>query len=81
MSVHVVVNLTSKEKARKTAEAKKWLQEQGELPDTESIHKTLLETQRLLNELQYELDKAGHNNTVLSKLAAHTQEQLNTIKI
>ena len=81
MSFKVVVNLSAKEKQRKTEEAIKWLQEQGQWPDTETIHKTLLEAQHLLNELQYELDKAGHNNTVLSKLAANAQEQLNTIKI
>lgn len=70
--------LTGKEKERRAKEYTEWLQLNGYMPDHS---KQVLEVQHLLNELQYELDKAGHSNTALSKLAANAQEQLSHIKL
>jgi hypothetical protein len=69
--------LSPNEKTRRAKEYTEWLIKEGFLPDHSLA---LLEAQHLLNELQNELDKTGHSNTAMSKLAAHTQEILTTIK-
>ena len=70
--------LTPGEKRRRAAEYTKWLQENGFLPDYSN---SLLEAQRLLHELQQELDKEGQTNSAMSKLAANAQEKLTSIKL
>jgi len=80
MSIQVVTKLTSREKARKSEEAKKWLQEQGELPDLQLLRQTLLEahslTQLLINDLHQQEEKSA----AASKLASHIEELIQTIK-
>lgn len=80
MSIQVVTNLTSRERARKTEEAKKWLQEQGEMPDTETIHKTLLEAHSLTQELMNNLLSHQQDEAAAVKLAQHIQELMQSIK-
>ena len=79
MGIQFEEQLSPKEKDKRALKYKTWLQENGYLDDT--AHKTLLEAQGLLNELQYELDKTEGTNEAMSKLAAHTQELLTSIKI
>lgn len=81
MSIQVVTKLTSREKARKSEEAKKWLQEQGELPDTETLHKTLLEAHSLTQELMNGLIHHKQDTEATVKLATHIQELIQKIKI
>jgi len=85
MGFKVVEVLSPNEKKRRAKEWIEWLvnekfiqQEQAVSEDTRNA---LLNVQRLLNELQNELDKAGQNNSAMSKLTANTQEILNNIKL
>lgn len=85
MGFKVVEVLSPNEKRRRAKEWIEWLinekfiqEEQVVNPDTRNA---LLNVQRLLNELQQELDKAGQNNSAMSKLTANTQDILNNIKL
>jgi hypothetical protein len=81
MSIQVITKLNSRERARKTEEAKKWLQEQGEIPDTETLHKTLLEAHSLTQELMNNLLSHQRDEQATVKLATHIQELIQKIKI
>jgi hypothetical protein len=80
MSIQVVTKLTSKEKARKTEEAKKWLQEQGELPDLNALRNCLIEARSLTQSLANDLHEQEQNALAASKLATHIEELIHTIK-
>ena len=77
MSFEFKEKLSPNEKTRRAKEYTEWLTKEGFLPDHSLA---LLEAQHLLNELQNELDLAGHSNTPMSKLATNIQEKLTTIK-
>ena len=81
MSIHVVQNLSVKEKQRKTEEAIKWLTEQGHMPDLKTISTTLLEARSLLQILSNDLHKQEQDSKATSKLAIRIEELLNTIQI
>ena len=79
MSIQVIQNLNHKEKARKTNEAIKWLTEQGNLPDLESIKRLTIEAhsraQMLANGLSQNEDYAA----IASALLTYTERILNTL--
>jgi hypothetical protein len=85
MGFKVVEVLSPNEKRRRAKEWTEWLIEEKFITAdqlvSEESRNALLEAKRLLNELQQELDKAGQNNSAMSKLAANTQEILNNIKL
>jgi len=80
MSIQVVTNLNSRERARKTEEAKKWLQEQGELPDLNALRNILIEARSLTQSLTNGLHEQEQNGLAASKLAAHIEELIQTIQ-
>lgn len=81
MSFQVVTNLSKGDKARKTKEAKAWLISQGEMPDTETLHKTLLEARSLTQMLANDLHQQEEKSLAASKLASHIEELIQTIKL
>ena len=80
MSFQVITNLTPKEKARKSEEAKKWLQEQGELPDLNQLRNILIEARSLTQSLTNGLHEQEQNGLAAAKLAAHIEELIQTIQ-
>ena len=85
MGFKFVEVLSPNEKKKRAKEWTEWLIEEKFITQdqlvSEETRKSLLEAQRLLNELQNELDKAGQNNSAMSKLTANTQEILNNMKL
>lgn len=80
MSIQVVTKLSGREKIKKTEEAKKWLQEQGELPDLQLLRQTLLEAHSLTQSLMHDLHQQEEKNLAASKLAGHIEALIQTIK-
>lgn len=81
MGFEIIQKLTVKEKQRKTEEAKKWLLEQGELPDLETIRNTLLEAHSLTKAFESDAIEHAQNAVAIKKLSGHIEELIKHIKI
>ena len=79
MSIKVIQNLSVKERQRKTEEAKKWLQEQGELPDMDLVRRTVFETYSLSQILIKTLHEHEGLSAVAVKLAGQMESLLNSL--
>ena len=72
--------LSTKQKAKRCEECLALLQAEGKLPPTADMHKALLNVHSLTQELVKDLQRLNHDTQAASKLAAHIEELIQSIK-
>ena len=80
MGFQIIQKLSSKEKARKCEECLQILQEEGQMPDLESIRHTVLETYSLSQILIKTLHEQEGLSAAAVKLSGQMEKLLTTIK-